>query len=320
MKHLPPFELDSKQPSVSRRNFGAATVSALAASLLPPSTWAASATKSTHDSPEASARSINNAGKIFKSVKWQMIQTEGSVLDKFQLCKGLGYDGMELISPAEFLSNEVIAASKKTGMPIHGLVDMKHWKVRLSSPDLATREEGLNFLEQSIRDAKAFGGDSVLLVPGKVSGSDETHEDVWNRSIEQIRKVLPLASRLGVRVLIENVWNGFCETPEQLRDYLDEINSPWVGAYFDIGNVRKFTPSEDWIRVLGNRIVKLDIKDWGVENGFCKIGEGDVNWSAVREALSEINYTGWCTAEVEGGGRERLADIATRMNRVLALT
>lgn len=311
------------QSNLNRRAFVVGTVagtaSALTTTLLPSLSTAASATKTNLVSDDSSTETINNAGKIFKSVKWQMVQTEGSVLEKFELCKELGYDGMELISPAEFQSEEVIAASKKTGMPIHGLVDMKHWQVRLSSPDLATREEGRQFLEQGIRDANAFGGDTVLLVPGKVSGSNETHDDVWNRSIEQIQKVLPLASRLGVRVLIENVWNGFCETPEQLRDYLDEINSPWVGAYFDIGNVRKFGPSEDWIRVLGNRIVKLDVKDWGKDNGFCKIGDGDVNWVAVREALAEIKYNGWCTAEVEGGGPERLADIAARMNRVLAL-
>jgi len=123
-----------------------------------------------------------------------------------------------------------------------------------------------------------------------------------------------------VRVLIENVWNGFCETPEQFRDYLEEIDSPWVGAYFDIGNVRKFSPSENWIRTLGSHIVKVDVKDWGVKNGFCKIGDGDVNWPAVREALHEIGFTGWSTAEVSGGDRERLADIFTRMNRVLGVT
>lgn len=260
-----------------------------------------------------------NAGRIFKSVKWGMIQTEGSVLEKFQLCKELGYDGMELVSPWGATVEEVTAASAQTGMPVHGLVDMKHWQVRLSSPDEKTRNDGRQILEQAIKDAKAFGGDSVLLVPGRVAGDDETHDHVWNRSIQQIRQVLPLASKLGVRVLIENVWNGFCETPEQLRDYLDEIDSPWVGAYFDIGNVVKFSPSENWIRVLGERIVKLDVKDWGKKNGFCKIGDGDVNWPAVREELAKINFTGWCTAEVGGGDRARLADIAARMDRELAL-
>ena len=257
---------------------------------------------------------------ILKSVKWGMIQTTGSVREKFDLMKALGYDGMELSSPIGLDAAEVRAASDATEMPVHGVVDMKHWKVRLSDPDPKVREKGRRFLEQSLRESKDFGGDTVLLVPGKVTGDDETHDDVWNRSIAEIRKTLPLASRLGVRILIENVWNGFCETPDQLFDYLEEIESPWVGSYFDIGNVRKFSPSEDWIRTLGSYIVKVDVKDWGVKNGFCKIGDGDVNWAAVRDALDEIGFTGWSTAEVQGGDRERLADIHTRMNRVLGPT
>jgi L-ribulose-5-phosphate 3-epimerase len=224
---------------------------------------------------------------------------------------------MELISPSNLDAAEVRRASEATGMPVHGLVDMKHWENRLSSPDPKQRELGLEYLHQAIRDANAFGGFSVLLVPGRVSGADETHDDVWNRSIPEIRKVLPLASRLGVRILIENVWNGFCEMPEQYRDYVDAIDSPWVGAYFDIGNCRKFGPSEQWIRTLGPRIVKLDCKDWSEAGGFGKIGDGAVDWPAVRLALAEIGFSGWCTAEVQGGGREELADISIRMDRVL---
>jgi len=243
---------------------------------------------------------------VLRSVKWGMIQTGGTVLGKFQLCKELGYDGMELISPTKVSAKEIRAASETTGMPVHGLVDMKHWKVRLSSPDPKTRESGQQFLDQAIADAKAFGGDSVLLVPGKVVGEDETHD-----------QSIPVAARLGVRILIENVWNGFCETPDQLKDYVDEIGSPWVGVYFDIGNARKFAPSEQWIKTLGARIVKLDIKDWSKKNGFCKIGDGDVDWKAVNEALVETGFSGWSTAEVGGGDRDRLEDIAKRMERVL---
>lgn len=284
------------------------------------STSAAVAVASVFSREESRAQEVEAVGQdraVLRSVKWGMIQTGGSVLDKFQLCKELGYDGMELISPTEISAKEIRAASEATAMPVHGLVDMKHWQIRLSSPDSQVRANGQQILDQAIADAKAFGGDSVLLVPGKVGGDDETHDHVWNRSIAEIRKSIPLAARLGVRILIENVWNGFCETPEQLKDYVDEIGSPWVGVYFDIGNAQKFAPSEQWIKTLGARIVKLDIKDWGKENGFCKIGDGDVDWKAVNEALVEIHFSGWSTAEVQGGDRDRLKDIAKRMERVL---
>jgi L-ribulose-5-phosphate 3-epimerase len=258
--------------------------------------------------------------QLYKAVKWGMIAGAPTVLDHFKICKEVGLDGMELISPADFSADEVRKASDATGLPVHGLVDMKHWDVRLSSPDAKVRTEGVAILRQAILDCHAFGGFSVLLVPGRVGGPDETHDHVWRRSIEGIRQILPLASKLGVRVLIENVWNGFCETPEQLRDYLDEIADPWVGAYFDIGNVVKFSPSEEWIRTLGSRIVKLDVKDWSQEKGFnAKIGEGDVNWPAVRQALRDIGFSGWCTAEVAGGDRQHLADVAKRMDQAILI-
>lgn len=261
------------------------------------------------------------AGKrIYTSVKWGMIEHPGSVLDKFQLCKDIGYTGMELVSPVDgFTIEEITAAREATGMPVHGVVDMKHWEIRLSSPDEEVRSQAVAHVRQAIEDCHAMGGFSVLLVPGRVNKTDETHDDVWARSIVGIRQVLNTASKLGVRVLIENVWNGFCETPEQLRDYIDEIDSPWVGSYFDIGNVRKFGPSEQWIKVLGSRIVKLDVKGWGKSNGFCKIGDGDIDWPAVRKALDDIEFTGWCTAEVNGGGADELRDIHERMVKVLAL-
>jgi hexulose-6-phosphate isomerase len=271
------------------------------------------------NSPSTRAEDTAGKGRIFKAVKWGMIGIEGSVIDKFRLQKELGYDGMELVSPFDAPAKEVRRASEETGMPVHGVVDMKHWDIRLSSPDPKVREQGVDYLNQAMRDANLYGGSSVLLVPGKVTGEDENHDHVWQRSIVEIRKVLPLASKLGVRVLIENVWNGFCESAEQTRDYIDEIDSPWVGAYFDIGNCRKFGKSEDWVRTLSSRIVKLDCKDWGDTEGFCKIGDGDVDWPAVRQALADIRFSGWCTAEVDGGDRDMLSDIAQRMNRVLLL-
>lgn len=242
----------------SRRTFLRASLGGLAAGAV---NMVAGATPADASMPDGNK-------KLFTSVKWGMVDVPGSVLDKFRLQKELGFDGVEMNSPAKIDRDEVVAASRQTGMPVHGVVDSVHWDQRLSSPDPAVRALGVEALRTAIDSARHYGGSSVLLVPGRVSGAGETHEHVWQRSIVEVRKVLPQAARQGVRILIENVWNGFCEKPELLRDYIDEIDSPWVGVYFDIGNVRKFGPSEEWIRVLRHRIVKLDIKGWGRENGF----------------------------------------------------
>lgn len=263
-------------------------------------------------------RTHENRGRIYKSNKGGGIgKTKSAMLKTLNHYQSLGFDGIESVSPGISSTRDLREAVEESGVPVHGVVDNVHWKERLSSPDPNVREVGRAALEQAIKDSFAIGGSSVLLVPGRVTGADENHDHVWKRSIVEIRKVLPVAARLGIHVLIENVWNGFCETPEELRDYVDEIDSPWVGVYFDIGNVRKFGPSEDWIRMLGSRIVKLDVKDWGKENSFCRLGDGDVNWPEVRKALAEINFTGWATRE--GGEDKSLENTARLMNELLDL-
>ena len=269
------------------------------------------------DDTKQTARPRSNQGRIFKADKGGGIgKDKAAMVARLTQYRDLGFDGIEGGSPDITDLAALNEAMRETGLPVHGVVDGVHWKQRLSSPDESVRQAGREALEQAIRDARAISASSVLLVPGRVTGEDENHDHVWQRSIVEIRKVLPLASRLGIRVLIENVWNGFCEDPQQLSDYIDEIDSPWVGVYFDIGNCRKFGPAEDWIRTLGSRIVKLDVKDWGESNSFCRLGEGDVNWPGVREALAEIGYSGWATRE---GGDRDLADTAALMDELLDL-
>ena len=268
----------------------------------------------------------DKGNRIYKSIKMGMFNEKISVHEKFKLMKEMGFDGAELNSPGGVDKEEALNASRELGFPIHGVVDSIHWGIRLSDPDPAIREKGLQGLLTAMKDTHFVGGDAVLLVPGAARDPEnESHGHVWTRSIEQIKKALPTASKLGVRILIENVWNNFLYDPKGANDqsasllaaYLDEINSPWVGSYFDIGNHQRFGKPAEWIRTLGHRIVKLDVKDWGVDNGFCKIGDGDVDWADVRSALRQIGYTGWATAEVSGGDRHRIKDISERMDQYL---
>ena len=275
---------------------------------------------------ESAARARAEPRRILYAVKYGMVAVDLPMAERFRLLKELGYDGVELESPAPYGVDEVRAAIEASGLPVHGVVDSVHWDQRLSHPDPAVRARGVAALEGAVRDARAFGGSSVLLVPGRVADPEhENEEQVRERSIEGVRAVLPAAAELGVRILVENVWNGFAYDPEggadqtagRLAAYLDAIGSPWVGAYFDLGNHQRYGRPAEWIRTLGARIVKLDVKDWGAEAGFCKIGDGDVDWPAVRAALAEIRFTGWATAEVAAGDREHLADVLARMRRAL---
>lgn len=265
------------------------------------------------------------ASTIRKAVKFGMVEEDLSVEGKFRLLQSLGFDGVELSSPNDLDRDEVLAAKEAVGLPIHGVVDSVHWQKTLSDPDPAVRAEGLDGLRTALDDARAYGASTVLLVPAVVN-KGVSYEDAYNRSQEEIRKVLPMAAEYGVRIAIENVWNMFLLSPIECARYLDEFESDWIGWYFDVGNVVNYGWPEHWIRALGHRILKLDIKEYsrskrdqeGPYAGFgVGLGEGDCDWPAVVSALDEIGYEGWATAEIPGGDAARLADIAERMDRIL---
>ena len=257
--------------------------------------------------------------RFLKAVKIGMVQVDGSLTDKFKLLKELGFDGVELDSPGGPTADEVAAAKEASGLTVHGVVDSVHWNQRLSDPSADVRAKGLEALTTAIKMSKAYGGTSVLLVPGRVT-DDATYEQCWERSIGEIKKALPVADEIEIDILMENVWNDFLTDPKETARFIDECESPRVGAYFDVGNTVRYSPPHEWIPVLGKRIKKLDIKDYGQKNGFGhELLEGDVDWPRVIAELKKLDYRGWGTAEIRGGNRDRLAEIADRMNKIFAL-
>jgi hexulose-6-phosphate isomerase len=224
--------------------------------------------------------------------------------------------------------DDVKKAQDESGLIVHGVVDYVHWGKPLSDPSPEVRAAGLEGLKTSLRDCKAYGGTTVLLVPAVVN-KQTSYADAYQRSQEEIRKALPLAGELGVRILFENVWNNFLLSPLETAKYIDEFESPLVGSYFDVGNVIRYGWPEHWILTLGKRIGKLDIKEYsrkianeqGVGKGFsAEIGDGEdgCDWPAVMAALKSIGFSGWATAEVRGGDRKRLEEVSQRMDKIFA--
>lgn len=264
------------------------------------------------------------AGGMKKAVYVSMLPKELGYRDRFQMALDVGFEGIEIgtiTDPA--VAAEIKDASAKTGLEIHSVMNATHWKFPLSSADPEVVAKSVAGMEASLRNAELWGAGSVLLVPA-VLDPETSYKDAWRRSQQVIKeRILPLAQELKVVVGIEEVWNKFLLSPLEMARYVDDFASPYVKAYLDVGNMLFYGYPQDWARTLGPRISRVHIKDFKLDraNGkfeWTNIGEGDVDWPAVREALGEIGYDGWVTTEIRGGDAAYLKDVVARFDRFLA--
>ncbi|NLF69962.1 MAG: sugar phosphate isomerase/epimerase [Candidatus Anammoximicrobium sp.] len=242
-----------------------------------------------------------------------MIRESLSVEDKFRLLKDVGFQGVEVSSQGLKASGielrEMIRASEKTGVAIHGLSGV-----------------GQGGLPTALDQAALCGATSILyVVRADPNGS---YLENYRRAQETLREAIPHAEKKRIAILIENVWATFLIEPLLMARFIDELDSPYVQAYFDVGNVMRWGLPQHWIEVLGKRIGKIHVKEYslktamsqGMGKGFdFPMGQGDIDWQRVREELAKIGFHGWATAEVRGGDRQRLAEISAEMDKILAL-
>ncbi len=262
---------------------------------------ASAATAFAQDSAPKPKRSLK------KAIMFGTLSIKGTVQEKLQAAKNAGYEGVE---PNGGMNNqEVLDALGATGLQAASVCCHTHWKQTLTHNDEKVREEGLQGVLTTLRDAKAYGATSILVVPGVVS-AEVPYDLAWERSITQIKKAVPLAKELGVHISIENVWNNFILSPLEAVRFLDDVGDPIVGWHFDIGNVLRYGWPEQWIKILGKRINRIHVKEFDVEKmknqglykGFdCDLTEGSNNWPAIMAALDNAGYTGWAISEQRGG-------------------
>ena len=225
---------------------------------------------------------------------------------RFAMARAAGFDAIEMrtVSRDEEAA-EILEASRRTGLRIHSVMNVDHWEFPLSSADSSIVNRSVAGMETSLRNAALWGADAVLLVPAVVDART-SYRDAWDRSQRVIKERLePAARERRIIIAVEEVWNKFLLSPIEFSRYVDECASPWVKAYFDVGNVVFYGYPQDWIRTLGSRIVKIHLKDFHLDrpNGrfeWKNLGEGEIDWAAVRQALIDIQYSGYVTTELAG--------------------
>src|SRR6184192_3572135 len=257
---------------------------------------------------------------IKKGVWYEMLPAKLSAADRFKLAKDVGFEVAQVpTEPDESKAEEIKKAAEAANIRIDSVMNMDHWKYPLSSSDRAVVEKSLAGMRTSLHNAKLWGSDAVLLVPAVVN-PQTSYREAWSRSQKEIRKLLPLAEELKIVIAIEEVWNKFLLSPLEMAAYIREFQSPWIQAWFDVGNVLLYGYPQDWIRTLGKSIVKVHLKDFKrKESGYqwVNLGDGDVNWEAVREAFREIGYAGSAITELEAGDEAYLRDVSQRVDRLI---
>jgi hexulose-6-phosphate isomerase len=252
-----------------------------------------------------------------KSISIWSFYTNGSLEEKMALAQEAGFSGFEIDltedGPVNLKSDAAALQSirhlaEKTGLELSGLATGLYWQANAASRNAATRKQAGGILSRQLEVAEALGIDAVLVVPGSVGvdfipGAEVVpYEEAFQRATDFIRSLLPEAERRRIKIGIENVWNKFLTSPLEMRAFIDQFGSEWVGAYFDVGNALATGYPEHWIEILGKRIFRVHFKDYrravGSINGFCDLLSGDVEWPAVMRALRAVDYQGWITAEM----------------------
>jgi len=277
-------------------------------------------------SPSLASADEKQASGLRRSIMWGTIGLQGSILEKCKAVKAAGFDGVEPNSHTN--RQEMIDAIKAAGLVASSVCNSKHWDLTLSHPEVAVRQQGIEAMIVAMEDAKAYGTDAVLLVPGVVSDT-VGYDECWKRSTECIRELLPAAEEMKVKICIENVWNNFLLSPLEAARYVDQFESRYVKFYFDCGNILNYGFPDQWIKILGHRIGRIHIKEFskkkadttGKSSGFdVKLTEGDVPWALVIKQILSNYEGGWLTTEMgTGESADGLKDLLQRLDKIIAM-
>ena len=249
-----------------------------------------------------------------KALNAWTVPAQVSFEELFQKLSAAGYDGVELnldreagghgltMETTQLQTAEIKELSQTYNLPVHSISSSLYTAETLGSDDPACRKQGQDILRKQLELASALGADGILVVPCGVS-DQRSLTQAWDNCLESLSALKGEILQSGIKVGVENVWNGFFLSPRDMADFIDTLGCPSIGAYFDVGNVEIFSHPQDWIEILGSRIVKVHVKDFArtTTNAghFVNLLEGSIDWAKVKAALDAAGYQGYLTAEVD---------------------
>ncbi len=225
--------------------------------------------------------------------------------ERFEIAARAGFHGVEIPGTLDATDTayqhqlqDYKSAAEKAGIEIPSITASTHWSHPLSSNDANVRQFSADAISVDIKNAAKVGADTILVVPGVVN-DETTYEDAWKNSLRVLRELSKIAADHDVTLALENVWNKFLLSPVEFKQYLQEVDSPFVKAYFDVGNIQLIGVPAHWILTLGDLLHRVHVKDFRKsDRQFLHLLHGEVNWPAVVKSLREVGYDNYVTAEL----------------------
>jgi L-ribulose-5-phosphate 3-epimerase len=194
----------------------------------------------------------------------------------------------------------------ETGVPLRTMCLSGHRKYPLGSADPQIRARGMEIMEKAIQLADDLGIRIIQLAGYDVYYEESTPETVRLFG-ENLKKAERMAARAGIVLGFETMETEFMNTVEKAMNYVNLVNSPYLGVYPDVGNITNAAVSygTDVLADIRSGIGHLDavhLKET-VPGVFREVpfGTGHVDfpavikelWNAgVRRYVTEFWYTG----------------------------
>lgn len=240
-----------------------------------------------------------------------------TLAESFALAKDADFEGVEValaeegeLTPSTTCAElaRIKAQAQDNGIELYSVACGLYWSYWLNADCPKERQKAKDIVKFQLDAAKELGCDTILVIPGTVHADFAAPDKIvdykttYERSFEALSELKEYAEKVGVSIGLENVWNKFLTSPMEMRDFIDKLDSDFVGSYLDIGNVLYNGFPEHWVRILADKIKKVHFKDYRVAagglHGFVDLLAGDVNYPEVMKALHEVGYDGWVSAEM----------------------
>ena len=184
--------------------------------------------------------------KINLGIYEKALPNELNIHQKLKLAKEIGFDQVEIsVDETDEKLNRIYngfaydlaKAQRDEGVRIRTMCLSGHRKYPFGSLDTFKRNKSLSMMEKAIEFAD-INGIRIIQLAGYDVYYEESCPDTVKYFTENLAKAVEMASKYGVILAFETMETEFMDTVEKAMKYVKLIDSPYLGIYPDIGNLK----------------------------------------------------------------------------------